>query len=47
VLRPDGRLAIGTFHPLHFERYWLKEFFPSLEAIDKARFPSPASSTRS
>ena len=42
VLRPDGRLAIGTFHPLHFERYWLKEFFPSLEAIDKARFPSPA-----
>ena len=42
VLRPDGRLAVGTFHPLHFERYWLKEFFPSLEAIDKARFPSPA-----
>jgi ubiquinone/menaquinone biosynthesis C-methylase UbiE len=41
VLRPDGRLAIGTFHPLHFERYWLKEFFPSLEAIDKARFPTP------
>jgi SAM-dependent methyltransferase len=42
VLRPDGRLAIGTFHPLHFERYWLKRFFPSLEEIDKARFPSPA-----
>ena len=42
VLRPDGRLAIGTFHPLHFERYWLKEFFPSLEAIDTAWFPSPA-----
>jgi len=42
VLRPDGRLGIGTFHPLHFERYWLKEFFPSLEAIDKARFPGPA-----
>jgi SAM-dependent methyltransferase len=41
VLRPDGRLAIGTFHPLHFERYWLKRFFPSLEAIDKARFPAP------
>jgi len=41
VLRADGRLAIGTFHPLHFERYWLKEFFPSLEAIDRARFPSP------
>jgi SAM-dependent methyltransferase len=41
VLRPEGRFAIGTFHPLHFERYWLKEFFPSLEAIDKARFPNP------
>jgi SAM-dependent methyltransferase len=41
VLVPDGRLAIGTFHPEHFERYWLKPFFPSLEAIDKARFPTP------
>ena len=41
VLRPDGRLAIGTFHPLHFERYWLKRFFASLEKIDKARFPTP------
>jgi hypothetical protein len=41
VLRPDGRLAIGTFHPLHFEHYWLKRFFPSLEGIDKARFPTP------
>src|SRR5262245_22212360 len=41
VLRPDGRLVIGTFHPLHFERYWLKRFFPSLETIDKARFPTP------
>jgi ubiquinone/menaquinone biosynthesis C-methylase UbiE len=41
VLGPEGRLAIGTFHPEHFERYWLKDFFPSLEAIDKARFPTP------
>ena len=41
VLGPDGRLAIGTFHPEHFERYWLQPFFPSLEAIDKARFPTP------
>lgn len=41
VLGPEGRLAIGTFHPEHFERYWLKRFFPSLEAIDKARFPTP------
>lgn len=41
ALRDDGRLAIGTFHPEHFERYWLKPFFPSLEEIDKARFPTP------
>jgi SAM-dependent methyltransferase len=41
VLGPDGRLAIGTFHPLHFERYWLRAFFPSLEAIDQSRFPTP------
>src|SRR5262245_14355158 len=41
VLGADGRLAIGTFHTLHFERYWLKGFFPSLETIDKARFPTP------
>jgi SAM-dependent methyltransferase len=41
VLRPEGRLAIGTFHPLHFERYWLNRFFPSLQAIDSSRFPTP------
>jgi SAM-dependent methyltransferase len=42
VLKPDGRLAIATFDPAHFERYWLNRFFPSLEAIDRARFPEPA-----
>ncbi|HEY3050793.1 MAG TPA: methyltransferase domain-containing protein [Gaiellaceae bacterium] len=41
VLGADGRLAIGTFHPLHFERYWLNRFFPSLREIDRARFPTP------
>jgi SAM-dependent methyltransferase len=41
VLRPEGRLAIGTFHPLHFEGYWLNRFFPSLQGIDSARFPTP------
>ena len=41
VLGPEGRLAIGTFHPLHFERYWLNRFFPSLEEIDSSRFPTP------
>jgi len=41
VLRPDGRLLIATFDPAHFERYWLNHFFPSLETIDRARFPEP------
>ena len=41
VLRPGGRLVIGTFHPLHFERYWLNRFFLSLQEIDSARFPTP------
>jgi SAM-dependent methyltransferase len=41
VLGPQGRLAIATFDPAHFERYWLNRFFPSLEAIDRARFPEP------
>ena len=39
VLAFDGRLVIATFDPAHFERYWLNRFFPSLEAIDRARFP--------
>ena len=39
VLGPNGRLVIATFDYAHFEGYWLKPFFPSLEAIDRARFP--------
>jgi SAM-dependent methyltransferase len=41
VLGPTGRLIVATFDPAHFERYWLNRFFPSLEAIDRARFPEP------
>jgi ubiquinone/menaquinone biosynthesis C-methylase UbiE len=41
VLASDGRLVIATFDPTHFERYWLNQFFPSLEAIDRSRFPEP------
>ncbi len=41
VLGSDGRLVVATFDPSHFERYWLNRFFPSLEAIDRARFPEP------
>ena len=39
VLDPDGRLAIATFAPEHFGVYWLRRYFPSLEAVDRARFP--------
>lgn len=41
VLGASGRLVVATFDPAHFERYWLNRFFPSLEAIDRARFPEP------
>jgi SAM-dependent methyltransferase len=42
VLAPGGRLACVTFHPDHFATAWLAPFFPSLEEIDRARFPMPA-----
>jgi len=41
VLRDDGRLVIATFDPTHFDRFWLNRLFPSLERIDRARFPEP------
>jgi ubiquinone/menaquinone biosynthesis C-methylase UbiE len=40
VLAPEGRLAIATFDPSYFDSFWLNELFPSLEAIDRARFPT-------
>jgi ubiquinone/menaquinone biosynthesis C-methylase UbiE len=41
VLSPDGRVAIATFDPQHFDRYYLNHLFPSLERIDRERFPEP------
>jgi SAM-dependent methyltransferase len=41
VLAPGGRTAIATFDASHFDRFWLNRLFPSLEAIDRARFPEP------
>lgn len=41
VLKSGGRLAIATFDPTHFDEFWLNRLFPSLEAIDRARFPEP------
>jgi SAM-dependent methyltransferase len=40
VLAPEGRLAVATFDPAYFDRFWLNELFPSMEAADRARFPS-------
>ena len=33
VVVDNGRVAIATFDPEHFDRYWLNELFPSLERI--------------
>jgi len=41
VLVPGGRLVIATFDPAHFDDFWLNRLFPSLEAVDRARFPRP------
>jgi len=41
VVPDDGRVAISTFHPAHFESYWLNPYFPSIRAIDEVRFPTP------
>ena len=39
VLADDGRLSVVTFDPGHFDRFWLNTYFPSLEHVDRARFP--------
>lgn len=41
VLAPEGRAVIATFDTSHFDGFWLNRLFPSLEAIDRARFPEP------
>jgi ubiquinone/menaquinone biosynthesis C-methylase UbiE len=41
VLATDGRLVLATFAPAHFDEFWLNRYFPSIESIDRARFPEP------
>ncbi len=41
VLGPGGRLVVGTFAPEHFREFFLNPYFPSIPAIDLARFPDP------
>lgn len=40
VLQAGGIFGLGTFDPRHFDAYYLNHFFPSILAIDKARFPT-------
>lgn len=40
VLAPGGRALITTFDPVHFDRYYLNRYFPSVGRIDLERFPS-------
>jgi SAM-dependent methyltransferase len=42
VLGRPARVVIATFNPQHFESYWLNAFFPDILAIDRSRFPTPA-----
>jgi ubiquinone/menaquinone biosynthesis C-methylase UbiE len=42
VLAPGGRLAIATFDPSYFGLFWFRDYFPSMEEIDRARFPTRA-----
>src|SRR5262249_15062694 len=41
VLAPGGRLVIMTFRPEHFSGFHLNRYFPSIPAIDGARFADP------
>jgi ubiquinone/menaquinone biosynthesis C-methylase UbiE len=41
VLPSAGRIVVATFDPAHFDRYWLNELFPSMERVDRDRFPTP------
>ena len=40
VLGPGGHFAVATFDPSYFDEFWLNELFPSMEAADRARFPT-------
>jgi ubiquinone/menaquinone biosynthesis C-methylase UbiE len=40
VLGPGGRIAVATFDPSYFALFWFRDYFPSMEEIDRARFPT-------
>jgi SAM-dependent methyltransferase len=40
VLAGGGQLALASFDPSYFGVFWFRDFFPSMEEIDRARFPT-------
>jgi hypothetical protein len=40
VLGDDGCVAVVSFDESHFDAYWLNGYLPSLERVDRARFPT-------
>jgi ubiquinone/menaquinone biosynthesis C-methylase UbiE len=40
VLGRGGRIAVATFDPSYFRIFWFRDYFPSMEKIDLARFPT-------
>lgn len=42
VLTDDGRLVVVTFDAAHFGTFWLDPYFPSIQEIDRGRFPDGA-----
>jgi ubiquinone/menaquinone biosynthesis C-methylase UbiE len=42
VLGDEGRFAVVTFDPAYFYEFWLNDLFPSMEAVDRARFSTGA-----
>lgn len=40
VVAPSGCATVATFDPAGFETFWLTRLFPSVERIDRARFPT-------
>jgi SAM-dependent methyltransferase len=39
VRRVAERFVAASFDPVHFSDFWLNRYFPSVERIDRARFP--------
>ena len=42
VVGAGGRLAMASFDPSYFGVFWFRDYFPSMEEIDRARFPTRA-----